>query len=341
MTHQTYTFHVKGMHCASCVHLTESELSEVPGVTRVKASLKKLHVEVTGDFGEKTAEVLAEEMSRVLAPHGYSLTVEKSSHTVAWKQFFIAIPIAGIFIALFILLQRLGIVNLITSENVSLGTAFLIGIIASVSTCMAIVGGLVLSISATYAQRGERIRPQLFFHIGRLVSFFVLGGVIGALGSMVKIGGTGTIVLSLIVAIVLLILGINLLDIFPWMKRFQLTLPSGTAKILRNVQQKSHMLTPVLLGIATFILPCGFTQSMQLYALSTGSFWSGAMTMGVFALGTLPVLAILSFSSVGIRSKQTSGVFFKTAGFVVIFFGLLNLVNSLVAARIIPPIFSL
>lgn len=337
----TYTFHVNGMHCASCVHLTESELSDVLGVTRVKASLKDLQVEVTGDFGDKTPEQLAEEFTVILAPHGYSLTVEKTKQSIPWRQFAVAGPIALLFIGLFILLQRLGIVNLITADSVSLGTAFLIGVIASVSTCMAVVGGLVLSISATYAQRGEKLRPQLFFHIGRLVSFFLLGGVIGALGSMVRIGATGTIVMSMIVAVVLLILGINLLDVFPWMKRFQLTLPSGTAKLLTKVQKSSHALTPIVLGVATFILPCGFTQSMQLYALSTGSFWSGATTMGVFALGTLPVLAILSFSSSAIRSKKTSGIFFKTAGLVVIFFGLLNLFNSLVAAQILPPLFSL
>ena len=79
---------------------------------------------------------------------------------------------------------------------------------------------------------------------------------------------------------------------------------------------------------------------MQIYALSTGSFMSGALTMTAFALGTLPVLALLSFSSLGIQDKTKSGTFFKTAGLVVIFFGVFNIINSLVAAGIISPLFS-
>jgi sulfite exporter TauE/SafE len=147
-------------------------------------------------------------------------------------------------------------------------------------------------------------------------------------------------VLSLIVAIVLLILGINLLDVFPWAKKFQVTLPSFMGTRLQGLKQLNHTLTPLLIGIATFFLPCGFTQSMQIYALTTGSFVTGALTMGAFALGTFPVLALLSFSSLGISKKAQSGVFFKTAGLVVIFFGLFNLINSLVAAGLLSPVFN-
>jgi sulfite exporter TauE/SafE len=64
------------------------------------------------------------------------------------------------------------------------------------------------------------------------------------------------------------------------------------------------------------------------------------MIMLVFALGTLPVLALLSFSSLGIHKKARSGVFFKSTGLIVIFFGFFNLINSLVGIGFIPPIFS-
>ena len=212
--------------------------------------------------------------------------------------------------------------------------------IASVSTCMAVVGGLVLSMSANYAKEGDKVRPQVLFHIGRLVSFFILGGVIGALGTVFKIGITGSLILSLVVAIVLLILGINLLDVFPWAKKLQPTLPKFIGNHVQGLKKINHTLTPLLIGVATFFLPCGFTQSMQIYTLTTGSFMSGALTMFVYALGTLPVLAILSFSSLTIHTKARSGIFFKTAGLVVVFFGLFNLHYGLVSAGIITSLFS-
>lgn len=337
---KTYTFHVAGMHCPSCPILTESELADVSGVTKVKASLRNHNVEVTGDFGDESSENIAEELSKVLKPHGYSLSVEKQIKKIKWSDFKIAIPAALAFIAVFIILQKLGLVNLIGGSKVTYGTAFTIGIVASLSSCMAVVGGLVLSMSANFAKEGDKVRPQILFHVGRLVSFFVLGGIVGIIGSAFALGGIGTFILTLVVGIVLLILGINLLDIFPWMKKLQPALPSFVGKHVQGLKSVNHTLTPLLVGVVTFFLPCGFTQSMQLYALSTGSFWTGSMTMFAFALGTLPVLAILSFSSLGIHNKTWAGAFFKSAGLIVIFFGIFNVINSLTASGIIPPLFN-
>ena len=328
------------MHCKACVALTENELGDVPEVSKAKASLAHLSVEVTGDFGDKEPEHVARDLSEVLAPHGYTLSLERQKHKAKWSDFRIALPLAGAFIALFIILQKLGIVNLVTASEVGYGTAFVLGAIASVSTCMAVVGGLVLSVSANFAKENDNVRPQMLFHIGRLASFFFLGGAIGVLGSAFQLGATGMFALGIVVALVLLALGINLLDIFPWAKKLQPTMPRSVARRVHGFKNINHTLTPLLIGVATFFLPCGFTQSMQIYTLTTGSFLTGALLMSAFALGTLPVLALLSFSSLGIHTKAQSSVFFKTAGLVVIFFGLFNLLNALTAAGIIAPLFS-
>lgn len=337
---KTYTFHVHGMHCNSCVVLTESELKDHELVEHAIANLKTCCVEVRGNFGDKSEMEVVRELSPLLEKHGYKLSVEKEIKSITWSDFKIAVPVALGFIGLFVILQKLGIVNLITTGEVNYGTAFLIGLIASVSTCAAVVGSLVLAVSTNFAKENDKVRPQLFFHIGRLVSFFILGGVIGAVGSAFELGLTGAFLLSFIVAVVMLVLGINLLDVFPLMRKLQPTLPKFLSSHLLGVKKINHTLTPVLLGIVTFFLPCGFTQSMQLYALSTGSFLTGAAIMFVFALGTLPVLALLSFTSLGIHDKVKSGIFFKTAGLVVIFFGIFNLINSLVVIGVLPPIFN-
>jgi hypothetical protein len=92
---------------------------------------------------------------------------------------------------------------------------------------------------------------------------------------------------------------------------------------------------PFVLGALTFFLPCGFTQSMQLYALTTGSFWQGGVTMLVFALGTLPALL-----GVGVVASFAKGTFvryfLKFSGAMVLVLGLYNFNNGLALADIRP-----
>jgi len=203
-----------------------------------------------------------------------------------------------------------------------------------------VVGGLVLSLSASSAREGGTWRTQTLFHAGRLVGFFVLGGMVALLGKSLHLGLTANIVLGIIVALVMLILGINLLDVFHFTKRLQLTLPKWLSRHVVRGSKHDHYLAPVLVGVGTFFLPCGFTQSMQLYALTTGSFMKGAFTMTAFALGTLPMLALLSFGSLNIAHKPWKGIFFKAAGLIVIALALLNLSNALATTGIISPIFN-
>jgi sulfite exporter TauE/SafE/copper chaperone CopZ len=336
-----YKFHIHGMHCNSCVLMIEDNLRDVAGVASVHANLAKREAVITGDFGGKTEDEVAEFLSGYVKESGYTFSRERQVHNKKLGEFAYAIPIALALIAGFVVLQRAGLVDLIQGDSVGLATAFLIGLVASVSTCLAVVGGLVLSLSANYAKEGDRVKPQAWFHVGRIAGFFVLGGAVGALGSAFQLGANGYFILNLLVGIVMLILGINLLDVFHDAKRFQLTTPKFISRHALAASRAKHVLAPIVTGVATFFLPCGFTQAMQVYALSTGSFFTGAMTMLVFALGTLPMLAILSFGGSGIHNKWYAGIFFKTAGIVVIALALFNIVNALVVKGIIPPLFSL
>lgn len=339
MEQKSYKFHISGMHCKACVLTTESELEEITVITKAKANLSSASVEVTGNFGDRSPEDIVTELNAPLARHGYSLSLVKNKNKVKWSEFFYAIPITILFVALYVFLQKIGLVNLVNADKLSLGTSFVIGIIASLSTCMAVVGGLVLSISATYAKKGDRVKPQMMFHLGRIISFFLLGGVIGAVGKAFELSTFGSFILGVAIALVMLLLGINLLDIFPWAKKIQPGMPRFFSRRAIRISQINHILTPFLIGISTFFLPCGFTQSMQIYTLGTGGFSQGALTMLSFTLGTLPVLALISFSSFSLQKNSRSGIFFKTAGLIVIIFALFNLINALVVVGILPPIF--
>lgn len=340
MNKATHTFHVSGMHCKACSLLIEETFTALPNVERAQVSLAKQQVTVAGEFND-SPEKIAEELTESVHVRGYVISVEKKAYASRQGDFVYAIPIAVVVILGFLLLQKAGLVNLISGSSVSYGTAFIIGLIASVSSCLAIVGGLVLSLSASSAKEGGTWRTQTLFHISRLGGFFVLGGLVGLLGNSLHLGLTANVVLGGVVALVMLILGVNLLDVFHFTKRLQLTLPARFSRNIVNGKKHDHYLAPLLIGTGTFFLPCGFTQSMQLYALSTGSFMQGALTMTIFALGTLPVLALLSFGSLNIAHKPWKGIFFKTAGITVIALAIFNFANALATAGIINPLFNL
>ena len=152
---------------------------------------------------------------------------------------------------------------------------------------------------------------------------------------------TATFVLSLLVGLVMIGLGLNLFEVFPWARKLQFHMPKKFALDAHTAKNLEFGLAPFLVGMATFFIPCGFTQSMQIYSLSTGSFWTSALTMTFFALGTLPVLALISFTSVRFGKGKFASIFFKSAGILVIAFGLFTILNGLVAKGIIAPFINL
>ena len=134
----------------------------------------------------------------------------------------------------------------------------------------------------------------------------------------------------------MVLLGANLVGIFSLAK---ITLPVGIFQFFRKIEHKT--LTPLIIGFATFFLPCGFTQSMQIVALSSGSFLEGFLIMLAFAIGTFPVLALLSFGTSGFAQSRHALLFFKTAGIVVIGLGIFALLAGLAGLGIISPIINI
>lgn len=341
---KTCLLYVDGMHCAACELIIEKKLTKVSGVAFVDAVLNKGTVLVKGNF-DKSEEELSEEFTRLVKEDGYTISVERvgSKSKINWNELIIAVIIAAIVIFGFIALQKFGVINSLSPDTLNLPAVFLIGFIASLSSCAAVVGGLVLSISANYAKESTKKNwgQQMAFHISRLVSFFLLGGLIGVLGSRLTLSIEVNFVISILIALVMTVLALNLLDIFDFSKKLQFKMPKSLSRSLLKMENTTSVMGPVLLGIITFFLPCGFTQSMQVYSLGTGSFVQGALTMFVFALGTFPVLGLLSFTSIKLSENfKFKGVFFKTAGLIVLFFAVLNLLGALTVMGIIPPLFN-
>ena len=331
---KTLTCNVLGMTCASCEVLIERKIRQLPGVERVKASKAKNQIEV-----KCSDEVSLEQLEDVIKDKGYTLNLaEDSSKTKLvindksrWKEIG---SVLVIMIGAYILLSQLEILpkNLGVTENMSYGFVFLIGLVAATSTCLAVAGGLLLAVVNKYNQLNpklsgsQKFKPHLYFNAGRILSYTVLGGTIGALGSILTLSQNITGVITIIASILMIIIGLQLLNIFPWLNKVELKMPKFIAHRIYGASEQKEFKkrNAFLFGAATFFLPCGFTQALQLYVLGTGSFLTGALTMLAFSLGTLPALVSLGpFTSFTKGSAQKYFTIFSAL--LVISLGFFNL----------------
>lgn len=323
---------LSGLHCRACEVLTEDKFQELPGVTKARVSYKSGRAEIFYDGAAPDRQVIAKELEAM----GYGLNQDGTSVSSGRKakvsDYWLSV-ILGLAL-LYWLISRLNFFDAgaFLQGSFSLPLALLIGLVAGVSTCLALVGGLVLAAAASYAQnhpeatRAQKFRPHLLFNAGRVIGFFVLGGVLGLIGSAFKISPLLNGVLTMAVGVLILILGLKLLGLFPALSNFDLALPKSWGRKMKADQ-------PLILGALTFFLPCGFTQAMQLYALGSGSFWTGGLIMAFFALGTLPGLLGLG-GLASLLNKNKSQVFFKVAGSIVIIFAMINLNNGWELTRV-------
>ncbi|MDO8512964.1 MAG: sulfite exporter TauE/SafE family protein [bacterium] len=323
---------IKGMHCRSCEILIEDELNKIPSIIKIAVNHKNGIATIRH---EGTVDM--EAVNKAIQDAGYEIGIERkdfvSKNFEDYKDLYIS---AVILLSLYIIYKWTGLSSLSigsSSGYSSLPVVLLVGLTAGFSTCMVLVGGLVLGISARHSEKHpeatalQKFRPHIFFNIGRIISFFTLGGLIGVLGSVFQLSGPTLGLLTIIVGFVMIVLGIQLIEIFPGLKSGSFTLPKQISQFFgmkeRHNKEYSHK-NSTIMGALTFFLPCGFTQAMQLYAISTGSFKTGALVMGIFAIGTMPgLLGVGGLTSIikGAFAKR----FFKFAGLLVIILAFVNI----------------
>ena len=221
------------------------------------------------------------------------------------------------------------------SDDMSYALVFAVGLVASISTCMAVTGGLLVAVAAKYNEAStsltsvQRLKPHLYFNAGRIISYTLLGGAIGALGSTLTLSPEINGVLTIAASAVMILLGLQMLKLLPSLTRFIPTMPKTLSHKIHDLAERETEGGAFVLGAATFFLPCGFTQALQLYVLAKGSIAAGALTMLAFSFGTLPALLSLSaMSSFATGTFQKR--FLKIAGAAVVVLGFLNIPYGLV-----------
>ena len=315
-------YQISGMHCAACEVLVERAFRNSSVVEKVKAN-QAGWAEVWSQAEPNIAAI-----NETLAAHGYRVQAG-----AAVSSRFSVKRLGGIMlviVATYLLFRRFNLVpNLSSGQDLSLGVVFVMGLVAAVSSCIAVTGGLLVAISTAHAQTHpnntgwQKFRPHIFFNIGRVISYTVLGGVMGALGSVLALSSVMNGIVTLVASLAMIILGIKLLNILPIFSSLTIRPPKFIAHQLHDAAGNTRAWAPFFLGAGTFFLPCGFTQALQLYVLTRGDVGVGATTMLMFSLGTLPALIGLGAVTSFVKGRWQALVA-TVAGAAVVALGFIN-----------------
>jgi sulfite exporter TauE/SafE/copper chaperone CopZ len=330
------TVAIDGMTCRACELTVEKKFKALPGVRRVRVNAAQgwARIETDGAGPDRSA------LAAAVEDDGYAV---RDGEPRAAKPKPGALELAALFGTVLLAAKALGSLGVFSAASTAgLGNgatgfvaAMLLGLVAGSSSCLAVSGGLMLSMAGEYRERYgartgiARMTPVFAFLAGRVVSYGALGGAIGALGRAFTPSPLATGAITLLAAAAMIVMGLDLLGIAPaWLKNLMPRLPKALGRKVLEAKGAEHPAMPFFLGAATFFIPCGFTQALQIYALSAGGFARGAAILGGFAVGTVPALLALGWASSSLKGKAGE-LFLKFSGAVVVVLGLWNVQNGL------------
>jgi len=327
------SFSIKGMHCNSCAMLIENELKEKVKSIKVSYANEKAEIEFDED------KISEEEIKKIIKKLGYSIEeiniAKKEKNSKRDKTGWIIASLS--LILLLAVLYFLVIKNLDFSqikipelgEKTSLILLFLAGILTGFH-CVSMCGGFVVSYTAKNAVNGYKgFKQHLIYGGSKVISYTIIGGIFGLIGGAVafSVGLRGWIAILAGIFMVFYALSMFGLKFF---RKFQIH-PKFLTKVSTNISSKAKgpYKAPFTIGLLNgLFIACGPLQAMYLYAMGTGNFLIGAMSLATFGLGTLPIM--LGFGSLTtVISHKTTAKILKISAIIVLILGLIMLNRGL------------
>ncbi len=314
---------VNGMTCGGCEVKIEKKLKAIDGVKNVKASYGNNKINVSFDENKVSLSKIKQTISTLDYEVVERNKAESKNEPANYSQLAV---IAIIIFGGSMIINRFGGFNFFNyfpeaKAGMSYAALFVIGLLTSVH-CIGMCGGINLSqcVGAVGENKLDRLRPSFLYNLGRVISYTIVGGIVGALGSVISFNGVMRGAVALFAGIFMIIMGLNMLNIFPWLRKFNLKLPKF---LTSNISGKSN--SPLYVGLLNGLMPCGPLQAMQLYALSTGNPIQGAISMFLFSLGTTPLMFGFGAVSSFLSKKFTAKMMSASAVLVIILgLGMLN-----------------
>jgi uncharacterized protein len=318
-------FNVTGMSCASCSMKIEDALKDEKGIKSIYASYADATVVV--EYEKKSMTI--EKIAKIIEEAGYKLSDESGMHlseqvnikkNKGKSNTTAVIGILIIAVALYFIMNSTGGFNFLPEINQSMGYGilFVVGLMTSIH-CIAMCGGINLSQSISRDTSEKKVKtkimPAVLYNIGRVISYTLIGGIVGALGSVISFSSTARGVVAIIAGVFMIIMGLSMMNVFPWLRKLIPRMPRSLSAKVHGAKKGKG---PLIVGLLNGFMPCGPLQAMQIYALGTGSFIAGAFSMFMFSLGTVPLMLGFGAISSILSSKFTKKLMWVSAALVMI-----------------------
>ena len=218
-----------------------------------------------------------------------------------------------------------------------------LGFLGSFGHCLGMCGPLTVAFSVSDESLSPGKIPwqfHLLLNLGRILSYALIGAMIGVLGSVLIAGGQmagiGSIFrqgIAIFTGILLIILG--LAQINPTVfHRFPIIHPLSPknlhdhlSKWMVNLSLQNHFFTPILLGLIWGLIPCGFLYTAQIKAAETGNLGLGMLTMLAFGIGTFPTMLGVGLLTGKFTADRRSQLF-RMGGWITLLIGILTLLRT-------------
>lgn len=310
----TKRFYIGGMSCINCQSKIENKLKDLNGVKSIRVSYRTGAADIEFD----TDKISFARIEQAIKKLGYEVRREGKSTK---SNIIRAICLLASVIILYIVLEQFGILNLLVpsqlaNSGMGYGMLFVVGLLTSVH-CIAMCGGINLSQCLPTKgledceKKATAFLPAVLYNLGRVISYTFIGFILGLIGWLIG-GGSGIGVptvlqgaLKIVAGILMIVMGINMLGIFPWLRKLNPRMPAFISKKIEA--QKLRATRPFVIGLLNGLMPCGPLQSMQILALACANPFVGALSMLLFSLGTVPLMLGLGslISVLGMRFTHT------------------------------------
>jgi len=137
---------------------------------------------------------------------------------------------------------------------------FVVGVLTSIH-CLGMCGGVMLSqtVNKETKSKFDSVKPAIQYNLGRIISYTVLGGLIGALVSVLSLSISTKAGLQIFAGIFMIIMGLNMSG-FSLFRKLNLKLPWSACSV------KKRPKTSFFVGILNDLCPvvlfklCSYTR---------------------------------------------------------------------------------